>query len=100
MADLKTRIKEAAARLWGKPINQVHLEHRPESNRAEVYVWIDEEDPDKGRYMRQVFIWPQNEAEEASPAYALEILFALLDVVEGALKRAETTRARIARSVN
>lgn len=100
MADLKTRIKEAASKLWGKPIAQVHLEHRPESNRAEVYVWIDEEDPDKGRHMRQTFIWPQNEAEEASTAYALELLFALLDVVEGALKREEASKARTRLTLN
>jgi hypothetical protein len=101
MADLGTRVLQVAARLWGKQLTDVYLEWQPEYFRAEVYAWVDDEDPDAGRHNRRVSIMPDSGVDPVTdPAYRTELLLALLDVLEGALRRKEAAEARVGLTLN
>lgn len=101
MADLGSKILQAAARLWDKTESQIRLVWRPDLHRVEVYAWVNDDDPDEGSICREVHIRPPRGLDVVTDVpYRTELLLALLDVLEGALRRKEASGAIVARSLN
>jgi hypothetical protein len=84
---LEAKVLQGAAKLWEKTVDDVFLEIDSEANVASVYAFVRKDDPYLGTYGREVTIDSPTEVDESSPKYTQELLLALLDVIEGALRR-------------
>lgn len=93
MADLSSKVISAAATLWGKPAKAVKIDVWGDNLGAEVWAWVNEEDPDLGMLSYRVWVRPTAEKEAIDAAYRAELLLALLDVLEGALRRRATAKS-------
>jgi hypothetical protein len=90
MSSLKDKVIQAAARLWGKPESQIEFEWKPANYYVGVCTYLDEDDPDKGTLNWRVSVYPlPTEVPATDEAYQADLLHALLDVLEGALRRKE-----------
>jgi hypothetical protein len=87
---LRDKVIAVAARLWDKAESQIEVEWKPDCFYLGVCAFKDDEDAEKGTLNWRVSIYPLPGIEPATDAaYQTDLLQALLDVLEGALRRKE-----------